>query len=63
MSAPVAQEPVVLWWLTAGAPELVMLTPDGYRIWVAAGPPGLVVGASAGDLYLDSDAGMLYRLD
>lgn len=40
-----------------------MLTGDGYRIWVDSGAPSIVVGATSGDLYLDPDTGILYRLD
>lgn len=63
MTTTLVADPVVLSWLTVGPPEQVMLTSSGYRIWVAPGPPSLVVGAAAGDLYLDSDSGELYRLD
>ena len=56
---PVATAP----WIRVGAPTQTMLTADGYKVWVGVGEPAVVVGAAVGDLYIDSDSGMLYRLD
>ena len=56
-------ETVTLSWIQVGEPVQTMLTPDGYRVWVGAGPPTVVVGAAVGELYFDSDTGWLYRLD
>lgn len=50
-------------WIHVGEPIQTMLTPDGYRVWIGTGAPHIVSGATAGDLYLDTDTGMLYRLD
>jgi hypothetical protein len=37
--------------------------PAGQPRWEGTGPPGVIVGASPGDLYLDRTTGDLYRLD
>lgn len=58
-----AGEPITLSWATAGSAQQVVLTPDGYRIWVDDGEPSVVVGAEMGDLYLDSNTGNLFRLN
>lgn len=50
-------------WVIAGEPVQTMLTGEDYRVWIGEGAPSIVVGASVGDLYLDADSGMLYRLD
>lgn len=57
-----AGSPITLSWVSAGQPSQVVLTPEGSRVWVAAGEPFIVVGAEPGDFYLDSDSGLLYRL-
>jgi hypothetical protein len=50
-------------WIHVGAPTQVWLSADGHRVWVGTGVPAVVPGATYGDLYLDADTGILYRLD
>lgn len=54
--------PSQAFWVRVGEPVQTMLTPEGLRVWIGGGTPSLVVGASAGDYYLDEVTGCLYVL-
>lgn len=44
-------------------PEGPMGRPGDFVDWFTGhGPPGLIIGAAAGDMYIDEDTGTLYQL-